>query len=217
MFVFFLSEMASRLSSYLRRAQPRQPFKMPERLKGGRIERYVTFWQNLARDYKEAGQEIVAGAKAKPLKASIYGTILGLGLYANKHNPDEQSFRTHLINTHLDLTMVPHSNMNPKSTSHQHEITRCMNAGLLRFWNFGIFTLIWRDNYSLQYGHVKANCKYLQTGYLDVFTQGRIVDIGFLDRWWLTEQAMTEYDVNPGEWDERGSPIDPKGQLKKMW
>ena len=45
----------------------------------------------------------------------------------------------------------------------------------------------------------------------------RIVDIGFLDRWWYTEKAMEEHDVNIDEWDEQGRPTNTKEQLKQMW
>lgn len=57
---------------------------LPEKWKGGRIERWANFWKNLAIDYKEAGMDIVQGAKDKPLKAAVY-TSLGLSaLYFNR-------------------------------------------------------------------------------------------------------------------------------------
>ena len=62
---------------------------------------------------------------------------------------------------------------------------------------------------------VQANCKYLTPGYLDVFTEGRIVDVGCLGKWWLTAKAMQDYDINPSEWDEQGRPL--QAQLKQMW
>ena len=60
---------------------------------------------------------------------------------------------------------------------------------MVRAWNCGLFTVMWRSDYSPELGHIKANCKYLVPGYLDVFTEGRIVDVGFLGKWWLTDKA----------------------------
>lgn len=206
----------SKLTGLMKRATIAPP-KMPEKLKGGRIERVVNFWKNLVIDYKEACQDIGKAAKAKPLKAGVYGSLGLMALYANKHNPNERSFYEHQIIVNQDLTMVPQASRNPTTYEWQADVTRAMNAGLLRSWNFGLFTIMWRADYAPEVGHVKAKCKYLEPGYLDVFTQNRIVDIGFCDRWLMASRAMKEYDVNPEEWDEQGRPKDAQGQLKRMW
>ena len=41
------------------------------------------------------------------------------------------------------------------------------------------------------------------------YSRDRLVDIGFLGRWWLMERSMREYDINPAEWDEQGKPTNP--------
>ena len=64
-------------------------------------------------------------------------------------------------------------------------------------------------------GLYKSQCEYLKPGYLDFMD--RIVDIGCLDKWWMAEKALTEYDVNPEEWDDKGAPTKPDNQLKHMW
>ena len=50
-----------------------------------------------------------------------------------------------------------------------------------------------------------------------ILERERIVDVGFLGNWWFTNKAMEEYDVNQDEWDESGTPIDKKDQLKPLW
>ena len=134
------------------------------------------------------------------------------------------------------------------------EIVRANNAGILRYWNLGVFSVIWKDNYNPEFGHYKSRCKYLTVGYADILYKGklligsvihnthecirsqpilnrklkyivgiiivepeRIVDIGFLDRWWFTKKAMEDYDISSDEWNEQGSPVNEKDQLKPMW
>ena len=139
-------------------------------------------------------------------------------LYANRHNPNERSFTDQHLRYSHDLGSVYATSIrNPASAKWHTDLNRDANAGLLRFWNFGLFTLLWRADYAPEVGHIKAKCKYLEPGYLDVFTQGRVIDVGFMDRWWLTDKAMADYDVNPDEWDEQGRPSKAGQQLKQMW
>jgi len=169
----------ARVSSFIRKSETLSSrLQLPERLKGGRIERY-----------------------------------------ANRHNPDEKSFNDLLVKVNNDLTMVSELCRNNTSMQHQFEIVRAQNAGVPRHWNLGLFSIIWRDNYNTDFGHVKAKCKYLTVGYTDILfnERERIVDVGFLDNWWFTNKAMEEYDVNQDEWDESGNPIDTKDQLKPLW
>lgn len=124
-----------------------------------------------------------------------------------------------LIEVNNDLTLVPESCRNKSSVQHQFEIVRANNAGALRHWNLGVFSIMWKDNYNTEFGHFKASCKYLQVGYTDILFREpeRIVDIGFLGRWWFTKKAMENYDIISDEWDEHGSPTNREDQLKPMW
>merc|ERR1712029_66190 len=177
--------------------------------------RIVNFWKNLAVDYREATLDIVKWGRAKPLKAGALGSLASFGLYANATNPNELAFTDCMVRVNEDLCVVPASARNPASAAWLTDIGRASIQGQLRAWNCGLFTVMWRSDYSPELGHIKANCKYLVPGYLDVFTEGRIVDVGFLGKWWLTDKAMTDYDVNPDEWDEHGRPR--QSQLKQMW
>lgn len=210
----------ARVSSFIRKSETLSSrLQLPERLKGGRIERYVNYWKGVATDYKEALKELKQSCREKPLKASIIGSAFISAWYANRHNPDEKSFNDLLVKVNNDLTMVSELCRNNTSMQHQFEIVRAQNAGVLRHWNLGLFSIIWRDNYNTDFGHVKAKCKYLTVGYTDILfnERERIVDVGFLDNWWFTNKAMEEYDVNQDEWDESGNPIDTKDQLKPLW
>jgi len=209
-----------KVSSFIKKSESlRSRFQLPERLKGGRIERYTNYWKGVATDYKEAIKELNQSCREKPIKTVTVGTTFLSAWYANRHNPDEKSFSELLVRVNNDLTMVSELCRNNTSAQHQFEVVRAQNAGILRHWNLGLCSIIWRDNYSADYSHVKSRCKYLTVGYTDILFKEpeRIVDIGFLGNWWFTKKAMEEYDVNVDEWDESGNPRDTKDQLKPMW
>ena len=191
------------------------PSTLPGNLQGGRVEKLMTFWVNLLRDYKEATRDIGRWAKSKPLKAGVWGVAAGLCLYANHTNPDQRAFGDFMVRVNQDVGEVCDTIRNPASSAWLKDVGRLAMAGQLRAWNFGLLTVVWRSDYSDQLGHVKANCKYLKTGFTDIFTEGRVVDVGFLGKWWITSKAMEDYDINPEEWDKDGKPVG--SQLKQMW
>ena len=55
---------------------PRMP-QFPERLKGGRLERWKDYWLGVATDYRDALVEMGQSARKKPVKASIVVSLLG--------------------------------------------------------------------------------------------------------------------------------------------
>ena len=71
--------------------------------------------------------------------------------------------------------------------------------------NLGFLSLLWVDNYAKVCGVFKSQCEYLKPRYLTFHE--RIVDIGFLGSWWILENKMKHFDINPSEWDENGKSI----------
>ena len=51
----------------------------------------------------------------------------------------------------------------------------------------------YNDNECKEYGRVFLSPRWVE--YVD-----RVVDVGFMGRWWRMEEAMLEYDVNEEEW-----------------
>lgn len=96
-----MSQASSRLLGAFRMAEPltsRLPSLpgLPQRLKGGRIERggkYVfNYWKQVAIDYKAALGEVYTGALAKPKKAALISSFLASCAYMNKTNPTFRDF-----------------------------------------------------------------------------------------------------------------------------
>lgn len=98
-------------------------FSLPDKFKGGRIERFINFCKNVATDYKEATHDIIKGAKNKPFKATVYGSTAMTLYYLSLTRPNEQSFRDAYIRMHHDLTILPESTRNKLSQIHRNLLT----------------------------------------------------------------------------------------------
>ena len=214
----FFKNCLLQMSKFMQKAVPLSSrlFSVPDKYKGGKIEKVANYLKNLYTDYAEASKDVLKGCRERPFKASIYATI-GLSLlYLNQNRPNEQHFQDNFVRVFHDLSLVGDANRNKSSQSHCDRIMSNQNYGTLRFTNLGIATLVWEDNYDSSVGNFRSQCSYMQPTYLDIL-QTRIVDIGFNGRWRKFDEIMVDYDVNPDEWDNQGKPIYPDNQLKPMF
>jgi hypothetical protein len=189
---------------------------MPEKLKGGWIERLVNFWKNVAIDYKEATKDLIESSQKRPLKAFIIASIASGSFYLNKTRPNNVHFRDSYLRMHHELTLLPTSQRNQTSQEQRDKVTKCENSGTLRFQNLGIATLVWEDNYGSNVGLYSSQCDYLKPTYLDIL-KDRVVDFGINGHWLIQDKVMEHFDINDAEWDAQGRPVKPDGQLKHMW
>lgn len=97
----------------------------------------------------------------------------------------------------MKLILVGEPIRNPVSVQHIKWLEQCYNEGLIRRLNLGILSLIWVDNYDKDCSFYKAVCPYLKPRF--VTFHERIVDVGFLGKWWLLERKMKNYDINEAE------------------
>lgn len=58
---------------------------------------------------------------------------------------------------------------------------------------------MWIDNYDKDCFLYKTVCPYLKPRYLTFHE--RIIDVGALDKWWVLETKMKDYDVNESEFN----------------
>jgi len=195
--------------------EPKVPPPGTPEVKLGRMERIKNYLKMVKHDYIEALKEIKDFAGEKPFKATIYGSLLGFSLYANRNNPDELNFREHFLQNGHELCQVADPIRNPASQNLQDYVSRAYNAGLLRRLNLGVCCVMWVDDYDQNLGLFAARCEYLKPGWFDI--RHRVIDVGFLGSWWISSKKMLEFDVNVEEWNPDGTPVNKGGQLKQMW
>ena len=184
-------------------------------VKEKKTEQSVNYLKMVKHDYSEALMEVRDGARAKPVRASIYSSVFGFCLYAGFTNPNERDFHSNFMSYCHELRQVSDAIRNPGAQRLIDYESRAYNAGLIRRLNFGIGSLMWIDDYDERMGLYASRCDYLRPSWSDM--RHRVVDVGFLGKWWISEKKMVEFDVNNEEWNEDGSPVNKSKQLQQMW
>ena len=184
-------------------------------VKLSRKERLINYLTMVKTDYREALREVTDFAKRKPLKATLLSSVLGVGLYANRTNPDEKSFRENFLRNCQDLSQVGDPVRSEGAEKLHDYLSRAYNAGLLRRLDFWVGSVIWVDDGDMRLGVYSSQCEYLRPTWRDM--RYRMVDVGLFGVWWISSKKMEEYDVSVNEWSGDGTPSNKTDQLKPMW
>lgn len=169
-------------------------FEVPERFKGTMVEKWATYWKGVVRDYRDVALDVGKQMKEKPVRASIYSALGAFAIYSFKHNPNEREFIEQLRLHNNNIILVDPVCHNPTSTQYLIFLERCYNEGIVRRLNIGVCSLLRLDNYYRAISLYKATCSYTKPELLTWYE--RIIDIGFLDKWWKVDGKMTDYDIN---------------------
>nr|XP_005890880.1 PREDICTED: uncharacterized protein C19orf52 homolog [Bos mutus] len=69
--------------------------------------------------------------------------------------------------------------------------------GCLRHVSLGLFSLVYEAPFDAQASLYQARCRYLQPRWTDF--PDRILDVGFVGRWWVLGARMRDCDINDDE------------------
>lgn len=127
----------------------------------------------------------------------MYTLGIGLVLYAMGSNPDAKSFYEVVVESADNMILVSDLNKNPSAEERLRLLHASYNEGIIRHTNLGIFSLMWLGNYHSNLGIYPSQCSYLKPGLADFHE--RIIDVGFLGRWWNITRYMKDYDISPIE------------------
>ena len=163
-------------------------------------------------DYKSVAIETVADMKASPVKSSFYVSLLTGIVVLIKTRPTETEFDTRLIDHSENLMLVSDLIRNPSSESFVKKATKLKCDGRLKYRNFLVCAFMCETDYSSELGIYEAKCKYIKPHWTELHKT--IVDIGVFGKWYNLEAAMEDYDINPGEWKEDGTP-NPEFEFNK--
>lgn len=153
--------------------------------------------RSLLSDYKEACREIFVGAYERPFKASCYVALLG-GAYACYHtNPDSTSLQSRILETSNQLALLSPWIRSGTSDGHVQSLARLHNEGRLRYIGLGVVSLAYMEDYDPEPSLYEARCSALSVPWAQLHK--RVLDVGFVGRWWLLENEMQNYDINEEE------------------
>ncbi|KAB7501466.1 Uncharacterized protein Anas_11103 [Armadillidium nasatum] len=175
-------------------------FTLPSRFQKGLLGKWTNYWILVGQDYKRSTIDLIKESRKKPLKTSIVITSLSGIIYSIKTNPNEIDFKSTVQLYLNESAMYGEKTRNKEVDNFYVQLIDSFNHGLVRRISFGVFSIIWIDNYSKEHGIYKSQCKYLRPRYLTFHT--RIVDFGFLGRWWNIDRQYKIYDINEDEWNK---------------
>ncbi|XP_012735019.2 mitochondrial import inner membrane translocase subunit Tim29 [Fundulus heteroclitus] len=166
-----------------------------ERLKNSKA---AVWCRSLLSDYKEACRESVVGAWERPLKTSVYVSLLG-GAWACSHTkPDQSSFEGALLERSNQLGLLSPWIRNGVSDGHVQSLVKLRNEGCLRYASLGLLCLVYRADYDPDATLYEARCSNLSVPWREL--PQRVLDVGFIGRWWILDSKMQDYDVNKEEY-----------------
>ncbi|XP_071799788.1 mitochondrial import inner membrane translocase subunit Tim29-like [Asterias amurensis] len=186
-----------------RNAFSRSKVSVPERFKEGWVGKASTYVSNVARDYKGATVDIFTDARARPVKAAVYATAFCCSVVALWNNPDEKSYHVSLQNACNDVLLLSDAIRNPKTNAYIQSLMMLRNEGQIRRMNLVVCSIMWRDNYSKEVNLYDSQCDYMKPGWRDF--DKRILDVGFMNRWFFLEKNMVDFDINEEEFEGKMS------------
>ncbi|XP_046966448.1 mitochondrial import inner membrane translocase subunit Tim29 [Vanessa cardui] len=168
--------------------------KLPDKLKGTIVEKWANYWKNLVIDYRQMFQDLRTDIQEDPRKALLWTTGIATLYALAENNPSEIDFKDNLRRITNNVILVSEDCRNPKAVEHIHYIQRCYNEDVIHYGTLGIVSFMYTSELNDSCDLYKAHCSYLKPSYFSIFS--RIVDVGFMGKWWNTYIKTTNYDVN---------------------
>ncbi|XP_066150834.1 mitochondrial import inner membrane translocase subunit Tim29 [Euwallacea fornicatus] len=165
-----------------------------KKIKGTVVEKWINYWKIITKDYKDVAKSVKEDIVQAPFQSSLYFTGATFIALSFKLNPDLKSFRAKYIESANNISLVPLNMANPQSVKHLKYIKSSFNRKLIRHMNLGVMSIVWVDKYSEECDLYENNCPYLQIPYWKF--SGQILDVGFLNVWWIISRKMLDFDIN---------------------
>ncbi|KAM7372606.1 hypothetical protein PAMP_009762 [Pampus punctatissimus] len=165
-----------------------------ERLKSSKAG---VWCRSLFSDYKEACREIFVGAWERPVKSSVYVSLLGGAWACFYTKPDVSSFDAALVEHSNQLGLLSPWIRSASSDGHIQSLVKLRNEGRLRHASLGLLSLVYRADYDPDTTLYEAQCSSLSVPWREL--PQRVLDVGFAGRWWVLDSKMKDYDVNEEE------------------
>ncbi|XP_057396190.1 mitochondrial import inner membrane translocase subunit Tim29 [Balaenoptera ricei] len=151
----------------------------------------------LLRDYAEACGDAAAAARARPVRAAVYVGLLGGAAACCALAPSEAAFEEALLDASGTLLLLAPATRNRDSEAFVQRLLWLRGRGCLRHVSLGLCSLVYEAPFDAQASLYQARCRYLQPRWVDF--PDRILDVGFVGRWWVLGARMRDCDINDDE------------------
>ncbi|XP_039370068.1 mitochondrial import inner membrane translocase subunit Tim29 [Mauremys reevesii] len=153
--------------------------------------------RSLLQDYADACRDVALGVKEQPGKAGLYLSLLAGATVCSLHVPCDASFESSLLEASGALLLLSPWVRNGRSEGHVQRLMKLRNQGRLRYQSLVFFSLVYQAPFDAEAALYQAHCKHLKPRWTDF--PARILDVGFLGRWWVLSSKMKDSDINEEE------------------
>ncbi|XP_033738177.1 mitochondrial import inner membrane translocase subunit Tim29-like [Pecten maximus] len=175
--------------------------RLPEKWKGGKIEKMANYVHVILRDYHMVYTDTIQYMRDHRLKSSMWLSLLGTSgaLIATNPSPSKEDYEAQLVEQHNDIGIVGDPIKNPESLNYLRKMFVAHKNSKLKFHNLYLFSLARIDVASTQVDLFASKCKQNKPHWKEFHKS--IVDVCVFGHWINLEKAMKDYDVNPSEWE----------------
>ncbi|XP_061017182.1 mitochondrial import inner membrane translocase subunit Tim29-like [Dama dama] len=153
--------------------------------------------RSLLQDYAEACKDAAAAARARPGRAAVYLGLLGGAAACCSLAPSEAAFEEALLDASGTLLLLAPATRNRDSEAFVQRLLWLRGRGCLRHVSLGLCSLVYEAPFDAQASLYQARCRYLQPRWTDF--PDRILDVGFVGRWWVLGARMRDCAINDHE------------------
>ncbi|XP_038626638.1 mitochondrial import inner membrane translocase subunit Tim29 [Tachyglossus aculeatus] len=164
------------------------------RLRGSRVG---VWCRDLLLDYAEACRDMAKAARERPGRAGVYATLVGGAALCSLQAPSESSFEVALLDASGTLLVLSPMTRNKAAEDHVQRLLWLRNRGQWRYLNLVFCSLLYEAPFAREAQLYQAQCDHLAPRWLEF--PGRLLDVGFLGRWWTLDAKMKDFDINEEE------------------
>lgn len=174
-------------------SNPVKPPPIPE-VKESIIKRKLKHWKDICNDYITVSKDSYKYIKQNPAKSFKFAALATSIACCARLNPDMTSFEDQVLSYSAELGTLSPNIQNRLSAAHIDWIKQQFNLQKVKRLNLFIFSILYLEKTSPICCKYETYCSYLNLWPSEF--RNRIVDIGFLNRWWILEKRMQNYDIN---------------------
>ncbi|EJD74587.1 hypothetical protein LOAG_18114 [Loa loa] len=166
---------------------------------------FIDYWKMVGNDYLAVMEDLVKGAKKRPIITVIKLLPLSGAFYAYKTNPSEIDMLNSLVEKRWQMILVPNSIHSKKADDEIASRTLYIDQNRLKYINCIFFSILIKlpdsDDLCLYENRDSILRRWWWQRYDD------IIDIGAFNKWFRLGKSFEDYDINENEFSNSVSKL----------
>ncbi|XP_064899918.1 LOW QUALITY PROTEIN: mitochondrial import inner membrane translocase subunit Tim29 [Columba livia] len=148
-------------------------------------------------DYAAAASDVTSGARRRPGAAALTVSSVAAAGAAAATVPSAESFDAAALDAAAALGLLSPGTRSPDADRHVQRLLRRRATGRLRYRDLVLAAVVYESPRAAGAAAYAQRCRYLRARWWEA--PRRLLDVGFLGRWWVLRWRCRDYDVNERE------------------